>query len=160
MANNQYDFEEFEDDNDYSGTDLVKQLRKQIKELSRENSELQETLGEMQSVYKEAVVTSVLEEYGLNPKIAAFIPDEYADDEESIVTWLEEYGSLFGAGVIADSDEEDEEFEYDESVASAVSRMSEFEDDGLDPEVGRDLQARIESASNQDELLRILKGAN
>ena len=158
MANNQYDFED-EDDNDYSGTDLVKQLRKQIKELSKENSELQESLGTMQSVYKEAVVTSVLEEYGLNPQIAAFIPDEYADDEESIVTWLEEYGSLFGASVVA-GDEEDEEFEYDESVANAVSRMSEFEEDGLDPEVGRDLQARIEGAGSQEELLRILKGAN
>ncbi len=158
MANNQYDFED-EDDNDYSGTDLVKQLRKQIKELSKENSELQESLGAMQSVYKEAVVTSVLEEYGLNPKIAAFIPDEYADDEESIVTWLEEYGSLFGATAVA-GDEEDEEFEYDESVANAVSRMSEFEEDGLDPEVGRDLQARIEGAGSQEELLRILKGAS
>jgi hypothetical protein len=156
MTVNQYDFDN-EDDTDYSGTDLVKQLRKQIKELSLENKELRESYEEVQSYVKEAVVSSVLEEYGLNPKIAAFIPDEYANDEESIVTWLEEYGSLFGANT--DIEEDGEEAEgYDTDFADSVNRLNDFEQADIDPSVGQDLYNRIENAGSLDELMRTLKG--
>jgi hypothetical protein len=157
MASNQYDFDYEDDDNtDYTGSDLVKQLRQQIKELSKENKQLTESLYEVQSYVKEAVVSSVLEERGLNPAIADFIPDEYADDEDSINEWLQHYGHLFGAAV---GESGEDEGTYDQSVAQAVNRMSEFESSTIDPEMGLDLAHKIESAQSQEELLRILKGA-
>lgn len=156
-----YNYED--DDLDFEGGDLVSQLRKQLKEAKRENRELIEALTEAQDYLKESVVNSVLEESGLNPAIAQFIPDEVSTDPEAILDWLEEYGHLFGVAVVDSDDDEDEyddeEYEYDESVAEAAERLASIEEGGLDPEIGLDLSARIESASSQEELMRILKGA-
>lgn len=157
----EYEYED--DDLDFEGGDLVSQLRKQLKEAKRENRELIEALTEAQTYLKESTVSSVLDQYGLDPKIANFIPDEVATDPDAILDWLEEYGSLFGVAVVDDDEEDesssDDEYEYDESVAQAAERLASVEDGGLDPEIGLDLTARIESATSQEELMRILKGA-
>lgn len=158
----EYNYED--DDLDFEGGDLVSQLRKQLKEAKRENRELIEALAETQSYLKESVVTSILDQYGLDPQIANFIPDEAAGDPDAVLDWLEEYGSLFGVAVVDDDDDydyesDDDEYEYDESVAQAAERLASVEDGGLDPDIGLDLTARIESATSQEELMRILKGA-
>jgi hypothetical protein len=160
---NEYEYEY--EDNDYTGTDLVKQLRKQIKELSTENRQLQENLTEYQSFMKDVTVSSVLEENGFDPRIAQFIPDEYADDEEAIMEWLGEYGDMFGEYAI-DEDYEDSEYEdsdgdyeYEESYVDSVNRLSDFESQYIDPEVGLDLAAQIQNASSVEELMRITRNS-
>lgn len=156
---NEYGFE-FEEDDDYTGTDLVKQLRKQIKELTAENRQLLESVTEYQSYMKEVTVSSVLEENGFDPRIAQFIPDEYADDEEAIMEWLGEYGDMFGGAAIADEDYEDsDEYEYEESYVDSVNRLNDFEESYIDPAVGMDLAHQIENASSVEELLRISRNA-
>lgn len=158
---NEYGFE-FEDDDNYTGTDLVKQLRKQIKELQSENRQLTETVTEYQSYMKEVTVSSVLEENGFDPRIAQFIPDEYADDEEAIMEWLGEYGDMFGGAVIDDEDyelEDEDGYEYEESYVDSVNRLNDFEESYIDPAVGMDLAHQIENASSVEELLRISRNA-
>lgn len=157
---NEYGFE-FEDDDDYTGTDLVKQLRKQIKELAAENRQLTETVTEYQSFMKEVTVSSVLEENGFDPRIAQFIPDEYADDEEAIMEWLGEYGEMFGGAAIDEDyeDSDDDEYEYEESYVDSVNRLSDFEESYIDPEVGMDLAFQIENATSPEELMRITRNA-
>jgi hypothetical protein len=157
---NEYNFDN--EDDDYTGTDLVKQLRKQIKELSTENKQLQENLTEYKSFMKDVTVSSVLEENGFNPRIAQFIPDEYADDEEAIMEWLGEYGDMFGAVAIdedAEYEDSDDEYEYKESYVDSVNRLNDFESQYIDPAVGLDLAAQIQNAGSVEELMRITRNS-
>jgi uncharacterized protein YlxW (UPF0749 family) len=53
MAENN-EYETFEDDDDYSGTDLVKRLRKQVDQLSKQIKERDSQLEEYQTYSHEA----------------------------------------------------------------------------------------------------------
>ena len=83
----EYDFEE--EDNG-SGTDLVKKLRKQIDALTKQVKERDEILAEYTTMSHEASVGEILEQFGLNPRIAAFIPEDVqADEDECCDSWVE-----------------------------------------------------------------------
>lgn len=140
---------EFEDDTDLSGTDLVKSLRKQLNAAQKALREKDEYIQELVSYTHEQTVSEMLAEYGLNPKIARFIPDD-VESEADLVDWLNEYGDAFGVDLSGGDDYED-----DPSV-EAANLMAEVEEGGMDPEVGFDLATRIENAGSADDLLRIL----
>lgn len=145
--------DEFEfDTEERSGSDLVKDLRKQLNEMSRALKERDEQLAEYAYVTREQELAEALVEYGVNPKIAAFIPDD-VEDEDDLVGWLNEYGDVFGVGVA-----EDDGVSVDEDTILAAELMSTIEDDGIDPTLGRDLAALISDASSSEELAAILKG--
>lgn len=147
---NEHDFD-FDDD-DASGSDLVKQLRKQVKELSRALQEREEEIQQFAAMSREQDLALALEELGVNPKIAAFVPDEIEDLDE-LSEWLGEYGEVFG---ISFTDEP--ESALDSDSIEAVEAMAAIEDDGIDPRVGMDLEARIQNASTREELQAILRG--
>lgn len=148
MNDNDFDF----DDDDASGSDLVKQLRKQVKELSKALQEREDEIQQFAAMSREQDLALALEELGVNPKIAAFVPDEIEDLDE-LSEWLGEYGEVFG---IAFTDEP--ESVLDSGSIEAVEAMAAIEDDGIDPRVGMDLEARIQNASTREELQAILRG--
>lgn len=148
MNENDFDF----DDDDVSGSDLVKQLRKQVKELSKALQEREEQIQEFVVMSREQDLAVALEELGVNPKIAAFVPDEIEDLDE-LSEWLGEYGEVFG---ISFSDEPASTL--DAGSIQAVEAMAAIEDDGIDPVLGMDLEARIQNASTREELQAILRG--
>ena len=148
MNDNDFDF----DDDDASGSDLVKQLRKQVKELSKALQEREDEIQQFAAMSREQDLAAALEELGVNPKIAAFVPDEIEDLDE-LSEWLGEYGEVFG---IAFTDEP--ESVLDSGSIEAVEAMAAIEDDGIDPRVGMDLEARIQNASTREELQAILRG--
>lgn len=150
MSEYQDDFE-FDDDNE-SGTDLVKQLRKQVKELSKALQEREEAIEEFTTMSREQEIGAALEEMGVNPRVASFIPDD-VEDYEDLENWLGEYGDVFG---ISFTDDAESALDY-ESV-EAVEAMAAVEDGGIDPSVGMDLEARINSATSREELQAILRG--
>ena len=148
------DYEIYEDDNDYSGTDLVKKLRKQIDALSKQVAERDNMISEFQTYSHEAEIASILEGYGLNPNIARYIPDEIEADPDAIAEWLTEYGEDFGITAV---DESEAGYEPD-ADAQAYEQMSGFDDGGYNPQVGLDLISRVGQSGSQDELLSILRG--
>jgi len=143
---------EFEDDTEDYGTDLVKKLRKQVDQLSKQLKERDAVLEEYQTYSHEAAIGEVLESFGLNPRIAAFIPSDIEADEDAVAEWLNEYGDAFGISAV----DESESFEEDPD-AQAFEQMSEFEDGGIDPNIGRDIQSLIANASSPEELTNFLK---
>lgn len=152
MAEN-YDFEDFEEDNnEYVGNDLAKKLRKQIDNLQKQIKEKDNLLEEYQSYSHEASVGEILESFGLNPRIAQFIPSDVGADSDSVSEWLTEYGDAFGIeAVVEDS--------YTESPdAQAYEQMSAVDDGGSDPFVGNDLASRVNNAKSPEELMNILRG--
>ena len=147
---NEYDIE---DDSDYSGTDLVKKLRKQVDALSKQVKERDDLIAEFETYSHEASVGEILESFGLNPRIAAFIPSEVEADEDAIAEWLNEYGDAFGITAV---DETEAGYEPD-SDAQAFEQMSDFEDGSVDPSVGRDIASLIANASTPEELSNFLR---
>jgi len=145
----EYNEYEFEDEDAGSGTDLVKKLRKEIDRLSKQVKEQDDILGEITAYSHEASVGEILENFGLNPKIAAFIPEEIAADEDAVAEWLHEYGDAFGIEAVEEGEKSPDAQEYE--------RMSDFDNGDIDPYVGQDLASRIANASSPEELSNILK---
>lgn len=143
---------DYDTDSEPSGTDLVKHLRRQVNELTKTLKEKDQQLSDFYTQSREADIAVALEEMGVNPKIAAFIPD----DVESIVDleqWLNEYGDVFGVSVMDNSG-----VNMDAESVHAAELMSAVENGGVDPQVGQDLAARIASAKSADELAALLHG--
>ena len=146
----QYNEYDFEDDNEGNGTDLVKKLRKQIEALSKEVKERDAILAEYTTLSHEASVGEILESFGLNPRIAQFIPDDVEADEDAVAQWLNEYGDAFGIEAVEEGNESPD--------AQSYERMSDFDDGSIDPFVGQDLASRIANAGSPEELSNLLKG--
>ncbi len=141
---------DYEDEDNGSGTDLVKKLRKQIDALSKQVKERDEILAEFTTQSHEASVGEILESFGLNPRIAKFIPDEVEADEDAVAQWLNEYGDAFGIEAVEEGNQSPD--------AQAFEQMSEFDDGTIDPFVGQDLASRIANAGSPEELSNLLKG--
>ena len=141
---------DYEDEDNGSGTDLVKKLRKQIDALSKQVKERDEILAEFTTQSHEASVGEILESFGLNPRIAKFIPDEVEADEDAVAQWLNEYGDAFGIEAVEEGTESPD--------AQSYERMSDFDDGSIDPFVGQDLASRIANAGSPEELSNLLKG--
>lgn len=159
MSQYEYDSEDFDleiDDSELSGTDLVKKLRKQINAMNKALKEKDELLSEYQEVAYQNSVAETLSDWGLNPRIAAFVPDDI-EDEEELAAWLEEYGDAFNIGSVQEETEV-EGYPLDDDALQASELMSDLEDGSFDPEVGLDIQHRMEQAQTPEELLAMLRG--
>jgi len=144
---------EFEDDSSDFGTDLVKKLRKQVDLLSKELKERDQVIEEFQTYSHEASVGEILESFGLNPKIAQFIPSDIEADEDAVSEWLTEYGDAFGITAV----EESEAGYEPDADAQAFEQISDFENGDIDPSVGQDISSLIANASSPEELTNFLR---
>lgn len=146
----QYDDDDFDfEDDNLQGTDLVKSLRKQLSAAQKQLKEREQMLMEYQQVTHEQTVASMLQSYGLNPNIARYVSDDVTT-EDDLIEWLDVYGEDFGIAPAEESYEQDPD-------AQASELMYEVEDGAFDPEVGYDLATRIDAASSQEELMRLLR---
>jgi hypothetical protein len=144
---------EFEDDSSDFGTDLVKKLRKQVDLLSKELKERDQVIEEFQTYSHEASVGEILESFGLNPRIAQFIPSDIEADEDAVSEWLTEYGDAFGITAV----EESEAGYEPDADAQAFEQISDFENGDIDPSVGQDISSLIANASSPEELTNFLR---
>ena len=147
------------DDDDYDTDDLPKKLRKQIKELSKERDTLAEELQSFKQSERKRVLSDTLQSKGLNPKIAAFVPSDI--DTESIDSWLDEYGDVFG-GVPTEQPQQDEEtpqqpvIAQNAAEAQAIRQMAAAEQ-GAAPTDNGDILAQIQEATSMDDLMNVLR---
>jgi hypothetical protein len=148
MADN-YEYD-IEDDDEYGGTDLVKKLRKQIDGLQKQLKEKDSLIEEFTTYSHESSIGEILESFGLNAKIAQFIPSEVEADPDAVAEWLNEYGDAFGIEAVEEGGEASPD-------AQAHEQMSDFEDGEYSPYIGQDLQSRIANASSPEELSALLR---
>jgi hypothetical protein len=149
------------DSNDLAGSDLVKQLRKQVNELSKALKDRDEQLEDYYEMSREQEIAEVLSEAGIDPRIAAFVPDD-VEDVDDLAEWLGEYGDVFNISVSDEGEEQElqegDELYLDPELIQAAEQMSAIEDGGVDPLVGQTIEQMIESARTPEELQAILKG--
>jgi len=150
MATNYYDDDEDED----STTDVVSQLRKVNRSLEKRAKELEQELSGLKNQTRQRTVKDVLQAKGLNPKIAAFIPQDIDSSEEAITTWVNEYGDVFG--IQAPTEEKPAEKSPE---IKAQARINNMVATGTAPDIDEDAFAKIANAKSKEDL-DILLGLN
>ena len=150
MATNYYDDDE---DNDTT-TDVVGQLRKVNRTLEKRAKELEQELAGLKSQTRQRTVKDVLQAKGLNPKIAAFIPQDIDTTEEAINNWVNEYGDVFG--IQAPTEEKPAEKSPE---IKAQARINNMVATGTPPDIDEDAFAKIANAKSKEDL-DILLGLN
>lgn len=156
-------YDEYDEDS-MSGSELIKHLRKQIKELS---SALDERDYELDELYEQVRINDIavaLEESGVNPALAQYVPDD-VEDMDDLYGWLDANADVFGIEAVDDDGEYDEYYdeddvvEYDPELVQAAEQMSLVTDGGIDPMVGASVEDMINSAQSPEELKAILSGS-
>ena len=154
MSNNYWDEDEDDLDTDnevqMDGSDLLKKLRKAKRNDEKRIKELTEQLEGFSKSQRERVVKEVLEQKGVNPKAQRLILKDLDDiSEESVNTWLEDNGDLFGLVQPEDTQEK-------ELNRAALRQQDVVTQLGTSPDRAEDLLSRINNAASAEELNQII----
>jgi hypothetical protein len=159
MSNNRdnyWDENEEEDDVDMttfdSDTDLVKKLRKALKVEQKRNKELESSLGELTKSQRERVLKDVFTSRGVNPKVAAFIPNDLDASEEAISGWLEQNADVFGIQLQPKK-------EIDSKDVASLRQMDNVTTGALSPDKAEDMSIKIQSAESAEDILNLIYGS-
>jgi hypothetical protein len=159
MSNNRdnyWDDEEEDDDVTVgsfdSDTDLVKKLRKALKTEQKRNKELESSLGELSKSQRERVLKDVFASRGVNPKVAAFVPNDLDASEEAISQWIENNADVFGVQVQPKK-------EVDSKDVANLRQMDNVTTGALSPDKAEDMSIRIQSAQSADDILNLIYGS-
>lgn len=150
MATNYYDDDE---DNDTT-TDVVGQLRKVNRTLEKRAKELEQELAGLKSQTRQRTVKDVLQAKGLNPKIAALIPQDIEPTDEALGKWVEDFGDVFGI----QTPTEEKPVEKSPEI-KAQARINNMVATGTAPDIDEDAFAKIANAKSKEDL-DILLGLN
>ena len=155
MSNNYWDEDEDDQDTDtetqMDGSDLLKKLRKAKRNDEKRIKELTEQLEGLSKSQRERTVKEVLEKKGVNPKAQRLILKDLEDiSEESVNTWLDDNGDLFGLTK--------PEVNPEQEVNRAALRQQDIlTQNSLTPDRAEDLESKISNAQSAEEILSILR---
>ena len=159
MSNNRDNYwDEDEEDDDVtiasfdSDTDLVKKLRKDLKVAQRKNKELESSLGELTKSQRERVLKDVFASRGVNPKVAAFVPNDLDASEEAISQWIENNADVFGVQLQPRN-------EVDSRDVASLRQMDNVTSGALSPDKAEDVSFKIQNAQSADDILNLIYGS-
>ena len=152
MSNYEYE----DEDDDYttdSSNDLVKQLRKAVKQKDKEMQELRSQFENLSKGQRERAIKDLLASRGVNSKIASFIPQDIDPTEESLSKWLDDNGDVFGI----ESGQTQTTPNVDPAQAAAYKRMTNTADSGSSPEHNADIMQKLLNANSREELDEVIR---
>ena len=141
-------------DEGMEGTDLLKDLRRQLKEQSAKNKELEQELTGIRTEKRQTSMSTKLAESGYPADVARFVPDDMELDQ--LDHWLEENGSLFQRSAEAAAAEAEKP--QAQEVAEAA-RINNLADSSIPVDKMQDLENRIAQANSDDEIQQIVNEA-
>ena len=155
MSNINWDDEEDDldtnEDAQMDGSDLLKKLRKAKRSDEKRIKELTEQLEGLSKSQRERTVKEVLEKKGVNPKAQRLILKDLEEiSEESVNTWLEDNGDLFGLTPTPEVSEEQE------LNLAALRQQDVVTQLGTNPDRAEELLNRINNAASAEELSSII----
>jgi hypothetical protein len=133
--------------------DVVKQLRKVNRTLEKRLKELEQEANSAKAQNRQRTVKDVLTSKGVNPKIAAFIPQDLDATEEAVNNWLNEYGDVFG---IKTGGEQDNTPASVNPALAAQKRINDVVSSSQAPAFDEDVAAKIANAKSAQELSAIM----
>lgn len=157
MSNNNQDWDddlEFEDYDDApsrgSSDDVLKKVRRAERAKDKQLKELQSELDSLRKFQREATISQVLAEKGVNPKVAKFIPADIEMSSDSISNWLSDNGELFGvAAPVQQSVEQSENF-------ATLRQIDAVTSGAISPDDVNDAFNIMNNDSSAEELLNFL----
>jgi len=136
-------------------SNLVKQLRKQLREQQKVNKDISEKFESLSKAQKERVVKEVLEAKGVNQKAARLIMKDLEDvNEETVSHWLDDNGDLFGLAKPVEVDPQ-------QQIDRAALRQQDLVTQGaLSPDKSLDAIQRINDAGSAEEIIAMIQSGN
>lgn len=159
MSNNQdwYDEDDFDFEDEAEGTptrgskdDVLKKVRRAERAKDKQLKELQAELESLRKFQREATVSKVLQEKGINPKIAALIPQDLDSTPEALSSWLEQYGDVFG--VVPQQSQS----QVNANDLAAMRQIDAVTSGAISPDDVNDSFSLISGAQSREELLEFL----
>lgn len=134
--------EQYED----TDSDLLRDLRKQIKDLKAERDAAASAAAELKASVRSRTVEEVLSTKGVNAKVAKFIPD----DVEDVAAWLDENADVFGFQV--DPPANESQPTTDPAVVAATRRQQSLSGAAANPSKIADFTSRLDQAQTPAEV--------
>ena len=153
MATNYDEDDDFLDED--QPQDVVKQLRRVNRTLEKRLKELEVEANTYKSQTRQRTVKDVLTQKGINPKVAAFIPQDIEITEEAVSKWLDEYGDVFGVKTEEASKESNSASNVNPAL-QAQKRINDVVSSGEAPGFDEDTAAKILNAKSAEELNAIM----
>jgi hypothetical protein len=157
MSNNNQDWEddfEFEDFDDApsrgSSDDVLKKVRRAERAKDKQLKELQSELEALRKFQREATISQVLAEKGVNPKVAKFIPADIEMSSDSISNWLTDNGELFGVAAPTQQNA------VDVNDMAALRQIDAVTSGAISPDDVNDAFNIMNNAGSAEELLNFL----
>jgi hypothetical protein len=157
MSNNTQDWDddlEFEDYDDVSqrgsSDDVLKKVRRAERAKDKQLKELQSELEALRKFQREATISQVLTEKGVNPKVAKFIPADIEMSSDSISNWLTDNGELFGVAAPTQQNA------VDGNDLAALRQIDAVTSGAISPDDVNDAFNIMNNASSAEELLNFL----
>lgn len=157
MSNNTQDWDddlEFEDYDDApqrgSSDDVLKKVRRAERAKDKQLKELQAELDSLRKFQREATISQVLAEKGVNPKVAKFIPADIEMSSDSISNWLTDNGELFGVAAPV------QQSAVDMNDINALRQIDAVTSGAISPDDVNDAFNIMNNAGSAEELLNFL----
>ena len=157
MSNNNQDWDddlEFEDYDDVSqrgsSDDVLKKVRRAERAKDKQLKELQSELEALRKFQREATISQVLAEKGVNPKVAKFIPADIDLSSDGISNWLNDNGDLFGVAAPV------QQSAVDVNDYAALRQIDAVTSGAISPDDVNDAFNIMNNAGSAEELLNFL----
>ena len=151
MSNNYLDEEDddFDFDSQLDSSDLVKKLRKAKRADEKRIKELTEQLEGFTKAQREQIVQNVLEKKGVSTKAARLIMKDLDEvNEESVSSWLDDNGEIFGYQAAAEKSSND---------LARLRQQDALTQGAVTPDKAEDFELRLNNASSAEEILDLLR---
>ena len=131
-----------------SDSDLLKQLRKELKTKTKILSEMETQLSSIKSEQRQNVIKSVLESKGVTPKIAKFIPADVEASPEALDNWIADNADVFGLTVQTPANAQPD--------LAALRQIDAVTANAQSPAGMDDLYLRLQNAESAEEITGII----
>ena len=148
-----YEYEDEDDNNIDTSSDLIKQLRKANKQKEKELAELKAQFEGLNKAQRERAIKDALAARGVNTKIASFIPQDIDPTEESVSKWLESNADVFGI----QSTESQQTPSVDPAQAKQYQRLTNAAEQGNTPNASADIMNKLLNANSREELDEVIR---
>jgi hypothetical protein len=133
--------------------DALKKVRRADRAKEKRIRELESELSSLRKFQRDSVVQSVLNEKGVNAKVASFIPSDLDTSPEAINLWLEQNADVFGIQL-----SRQESVLNDEDI-SALRQIDGVTSNALSVEGSNDMMSLLANASSAEEIMQMIYGS-
>ena len=158
---NEYgEYDDYEDEQSHqtaqAGSDLPRDLRKQIADRNKRIKELEATLQERDAKHRETALKDAVRAAGLEEKVAKLVPSDVAPDK--VGEWLEEYGDVLGVRKSAAAQEPETPAQTLDPEVQQMQAMQTMSASGSIPS-GQVSEADLSSAPSREAFWELLRSA-